>query len=343
MYEKKENIPATPARPGVLSARSDQMRAPIVEDDVRAVQERFRAVLSRESAALRAEGSRLFERLARPNWSVEWNLPRWLGEAHRINDDQKGRLVSANILGLGYVRLYDDRADADQAPNDRQLSLRLEALLLEAAREEYRDLIGDEPWFWGLFNDHLECWREAVQHDLGGMTAGALEADPCPQLSEIGRPLLIGCAAVCSLAGARSQLAAVEEPVRHYLAAAVLYDHLKDWQADLAAGRRNVFIRWMMRGEPRRQAGHDPLQAMYVALTNVPQVHGYVRLLLGQLERGVDLAQAAKMEGFAWHLQALHAEASESARSMMSGMDKLLSQAQAMLLSGKRYAQDFKR
>jgi hypothetical protein len=343
LKELEDAVQATPTHLRAVSTKSHPTPAPIDHDDIRFMRERLRDVLSRESPAVRAEGGRLFERLAGPNWSVEWNLPHWLGFRYGLPAAQQRQLVAANVLGLAYVRLVDDRHDSENAEGQTDVSLQLEDVLLEAASGEYRQLLGDAAWFWSRFENRLERWRMALQHDLNWTGRTALEADPCTQLADIGAPLMIGCAAVCVLSGALGELEKLEAPVRHYLAAAVLYDHLKDWQADLAAGRSNVFVRWMLHAEAGAAIGVDPLTGMYAALTDVRQVELYTGLVLDQLVKGIDRARAVGMEGFADHLQGLHAEASESALSMVAGMEALLTQAHAILFSKQRPGYDILR
>ncbi|MFN2147450.1 MAG: hypothetical protein ACK2T2_03600 [Anaerolineales bacterium] len=120
--------------------------------------------------------------------------------------------------------------------------------------------------------------------------------------------------------------------MRHYLAAAVLYDHLKDWKADATANRPNAFIQWMLRINEPDLPGSPSLADILVSFADVKRVEAYIAVLLIQLDAAIQLAQAAGLRGFSQHLMALALEAKESAALMLERIEGMLAEAHEMLL-----------
>jgi hypothetical protein len=64
---------------------------PLRINDISRMRAAYRALLVPESKNVRACGMALFERIATGNWSVEWNLPRWLGSSLGLGElEQQG-------------------------------------------------------------------------------------------------------------------------------------------------------------------------------------------------------------------------------------------------------------
>jgi len=327
----KNELPTLPRNPSTSPAARPQL-APIRVDDLERMRQEFQDLLKTEVGDVRELGQELFQRIAIVNWSVEWNLPRWLA-AESLTESQKRRLVVANVFGLGYVRLHDDRHDGEQTSWGRAAELRLEELLLEAARIEYRQLLGDSAWFWEQFDRHMLRWQQTIRSSSSWISGFNLDSISPTRLSDIGAPLLISCGAACMLAGNTSRLPAFEAPVRQYLAAAVLFDHLSDWQEDLAANRPNIFLEAMLAPYSGERDAASMLPAMYLALTGTEKVRRYVQLLLDQLEAGIGNAFKMSMRSFAQHLMALKDEASSSADLNLTRIEGMLAQAQNLLVS----------
>jgi hypothetical protein len=306
--------------------------APLNPRDVDRMFSRFHAEFVDETSFLRDAGLSTFDRIADSRWSVEWNLSRWLAEAARIPESRLQHLVAANVLGLAYVRLVDDRLDGESPVLDPGTSRRLEATFFGAAQREYRQLLGTSVWFWERFTHYHSVWQLAVRNARSRPFYLVAEDPASGGLVDPGAPLLISCAAVCELCGDRSLLKALEAPVRHYLAAAVLYDHLKDWKADATANRPNAFIQWMLRINEPDLPGSPSLADILVSFADVKRVEAYIAVLLIQLDAAIQLAQAAGLRGFSQHLMALALEAKESAALMLERIEGMLAEAHEMLL-----------
>lgn len=327
-----QDEPLTPAGNHGSSSNAGLQLAPLRFDDLEHMGHTFQSLLETEDETIRKLGQALFQRIAVLNWSVEWNLPHWLG-AGSLTEDQERRLVTANVLGLGFIRLHDDRQDGEQLSTDHAAGLRLEGLLLEAAKNEYTELLGDSAWFWEQFDRHMQSWEQMMRSSSSWILGLDFESISPTHLSDIGAPLLISCDAICSLTGKTSRYSDFQAPVRHYLAAAVLFDHLKDWQEDLAAGRANIFIETMLAPYSGERDASSMMPAMYLALTRTEVVRCYIQLLLDQLEAGIGDALKMHMLGFAQHLDALKDEASSSADLSLARIEGLLVQAQGLLVS----------
>jgi hypothetical protein len=211
---------------------------------VRAVSAAFVAGVDRIAPALVVPATRLLARLARPNWSMEWHLPRWLGEPLGVEPAHWRSLMLSNVYGLAYVRLQDDLADGEAGDLPRDVLTPLCSALYALWTGEYLAQFGADPLFWDRFRCYLSQWIEAT---LDG-DASEIER-PAPfspegrmQLAHRGAPLKICCAGTALLANRPELLDDLEGAVDHLLAAAVLLDHASDWVADLDAGRYNAFV-----------------------------------------------------------------------------------------------------
>ena len=89
----------------------------------------YGAALADEPAALADCGGRLLDRISPPNWALEWSLPGWLGNAHRLDTPTIADLTLANVFGLAYVKLQDDLLDGEVGGDDRQAALLLSLVL----------------------------------------------------------------------------------------------------------------------------------------------------------------------------------------------------------------------
>jgi hypothetical protein len=69
-----------------------------------------------------------------------------------------------------------------------------------------------------------------------------LDAPPTRALTDLGAPLKLSAYAVCHLTAHASALPALNALLDHALLAAVLHDHVMDWESDLRAGRWNFFV-----------------------------------------------------------------------------------------------------
>lgn len=298
--------------------------------DVARMRARFDLLLATQPESLQRYGRLLFERIAVSNWSVEWNLARWLGARSGLTAIHQERLVAVNVFGLGYIRLHDDRRDGERQEADEVAARALEALLFEAASGELHELVGEDPSFWHSFEAIMAGWEQAAIDPAADIDVRSMSPAQIDRLADIGAPLLITCAACAALGPGIPEHGAMEKPVRHYLSAAVLYDHMKDWADDLAAGRPNLFVAAMLENQPENP-DHDTIrQQIQRALIQIHDVQSYSALVIQELVRGADAAQALGMETFAQHLRALAGQANETGAQTLEGIQQYLMQGTAL-------------
>jgi hypothetical protein len=294
--------------------------------DVARVASAFVRATSGLPPALRSAGERLFDRLASPNWTVEWGLPRWVGESRGLSEWTCARLVEANVLGLGYVRLADDARDGEAGPLEHPAVRPLADYLYSAAIGVYESLIGHHPWFWGRAEQFLAEWRMVGRHLL---TLDALHADDDEILSlaHIGSPLQIGVAAVCAFAHQERELARLTLPVRRYLAATVLLDHMADWREDVGDGRPNLFVRALLGSA----SPPGPVQAirrqMAEAMLEPQRAQAFLERVIGQLRLAVGDCRRASLDKFADALTELEARTVEASGRLDGEIRSLLRRA----------------
>jgi hypothetical protein len=166
-------------------------------------------------------------RLSPDRWTIEWNLPSWLGRRFDLDPRLVEALVRSNVLGLLSIRLEDDLEDGDVPRADITDVRALARLAFDAAVSEY------EPWFdaaspvWSFLEQSMAEWR-----------AGASGAG----LSARGAPIRIAGYACCVHAGRLDLWPKLEASLDHAVTGLVLYDQFCDWEIDLAAGRWNAFV-----------------------------------------------------------------------------------------------------
>jgi hypothetical protein len=212
--------------------------------DVHRVQAAFFAAVARLAPGLMPAAHDLLERIATPNWALEWCLPLWVGENLGLPHDTQRLLMLSNVFGLGYVRVQDDLTDDEAAKAPREEALALSTLLYHLWMDAYRDLFSAHPAFWPRLDAILGEW---VQATLAGNQPNAGAAWPLTeparlQLAHRGAPLKLAPGGACLLAGKDGLIPTWDEALEHLLAAMVLFDHAQDWRDDLAAGRYNAFI-----------------------------------------------------------------------------------------------------
>ena len=83
-------------------------------------------------------------------------------------------------------------------------------------------------------------WRNSDESPAHAF--GAYTNQDFLRLAHRGAPLKIGCVAACLLADRSDVIPGLTTAVDCLLVGAVLLDHVKDWRADLAAGRYNAFV-----------------------------------------------------------------------------------------------------
>ena len=228
-----------------------------------AVSARFDAAMAKLPAESAAAGRHLLERISTPNWTLEWSLPFWLGNALGLAPVSSRELVLSNVYGLAYVRLHDDLLDDEMG----DLRLRDEAdSLLETLYplwiSVYRGLFGPDSPFWHHLDEYLAQWRRSAQPPT--VLFRAFTPADFWHLAHRGAPLKVCCAAACLLADRTSAIPALTEAIDFWLVAAVLLDHAHDWAADLARGRYNAFVDYLVDG-PQTPDRHEENQRTVLA------------------------------------------------------------------------------
>jgi hypothetical protein len=180
----------------------------------------------------------LLERLPPARWTLEWHLPWWLGQAFGLDAAVSREIVLSNVLGLGSIRLQDDLADGEVPAAEIDAARQLAAVLYDAALEPYRDWFDAGSPFWGHLEERMAAWRSASS------------------LASRGAPLHVAAIATCLLAGRMDAYSTLEPCLDHALEALVRYDHVADWEADLANGRWNAFVAAASTG-PQVPDAHD--------------------------------------------------------------------------------------
>ncbi len=180
----------------------------------------------------------LLERLPPARWTLEWYLPWWLGHAFGLEAAVSREMVLSNVLGLGSIRLQDDLADGEVAPADIDGAGILAAVLYDAALEPYREWFTPASAFWSELDRRMTEWRRSAAEDLAAR----------------GAPLHVSAAAASMLGGHSSVDPSLVACLDRALEALVRYDHVSDWEADLDAGRWNVFVAAVTSGAQTRAA-----------------------------------------------------------------------------------------
>ena len=204
----------------------------------------YGAALAGEPAELAEFGARLLDRLAPPNWTLEWSLPGWLGSVHGLDTSTIADLTLANVFGLAYIKLQDDLLDGEVGGDDRQAALLLSSVLHRKWLLVYSGLFPGGSLFWRYFEQYMTQWVRATwvsRHEHSKPWTAWGEEDLLI-LGHRGAPLKICAAAACLLAQRAELIPQLESALDHLLIGAVLLDHALDWVKDLTAGRYNAFV-----------------------------------------------------------------------------------------------------
>lgn len=313
------------------------MRDPLLwhadDPDVRAVRMDFDAGILRIAPALVEPAKQLMQRLARPNWTMEWYLPRWLGEAMGVPPAAWRSLMLSNVYGLGYVRLQDDLSDGDVSELTGDALPPLSTALYALWMDEYLAQFGDEPAFWDRFRCYLSQWIEATLGNDGpaSVTLTPLSAESRARLAHRGAPLKICCAGLGILAGRREAIDELEKAIDHLLAAAVLLDHAADWVSDLDAGRYNAFVGFaspLPQDAAHREVNRQRVrEELYLGAAARP----YYETVRDEIRAADQIALAIGCEGLQTFLAWLDAETVTASQQLAAAVREQLHAAAAEL------------
>ena len=255
-----------------------------------------------ENAAL---ALRVLERLDPARWPLEWHLPWWLGRELALQPDIARDLVVSNILGLAAIRLRDDLRDGDLKGTDEHAASLVSAALYEAAVQTYRSLFEPTSELWAELALRMAEWQSACDD---GTAPPDLDADAdglTHFLARRGAPLKISAFAVCLLAGRTDVYGRVARYLDHVLAAMVLFDHVCDWQDDVAAGRWNAFVA-AVSTTPQSLTNRERNRSdVLVALLAQAPVATYLERISIQLDRAAETAAQLEMTLLVGHVAAI--------------------------------------
>jgi hypothetical protein len=186
----------------------------------------------------------LLARISPPNWTLEWSLPGWLGDALGLSIDKIREVTLGNIFGLAYVRLHDDLNDERYTDEERAETLALATRLYQRWLAMYIRLLGDNSQFWSHFERYLDQWLQASLHSnqLPAIPFDRYDETHFLALSHRGALIKVCAAATCLLTGRQELLPQLERCLDQLMSGAVLLDHAADWREDLEAMRPNVFV-----------------------------------------------------------------------------------------------------
>jgi hypothetical protein len=161
-------------------------------------------------------------------------------------------------------------------------------------------------------------WKAATENNGQPRPADGSVGDADPdrtlgQLSRRGAPLKISAYAVCLVMKRTAAFPAIERCLDHALAAMVLYDHVCDWQDDLASGRWNAFVAataTSQGAEDRQPAeGLQPARAgVLAALMSGDAIERSFARIHAELEQAVAASDGIGIPALSAHLRDLVAQ-----------------------------------
>ena len=275
-----------------------------------AINSRFSAALADQPVELGEFGARLLARVSPPNWTLEWSLPGWLGEPLGLHERSVVELTLANVFGLAYIKLQDDLMDGEISEAERTTALLLADVLHRKWLLVYIGLFpGDSP-FWVHFERYMAQWGAATWRSQRAPAKPFRDYEDADwrSLGHRGAPLKTCPAAVCLLTQHESVLVKLEEALDYLLTGAVLFDHVRDWSADLAAGRHNAFVAytsgWPQTPDYREANRRTVMQEILVGRTG----QAYFELLGCEISAAQAIAHCEGFGTFARYLKWLGGE-----------------------------------
>jgi hypothetical protein len=278
--------------------------------DTSAIFEVYRARAEAAGAQAMPLALRLWERLDPGHWSLEWHLPVWLGDAFGLTRDVSSQIALSNVLGLASIRLRDDLDDGEVDRVDVPAAEALSAAFYRAALEPYSRLFPDGAPFWGRLDRWMAEWRATAHEEP---SSGADEGKGAWHPASRGAPLKISAFAICALASRARDFPIVEACLDDALAAMVLYDHARDWQEDLTAGRWNAFVALSSRhpqSPPHREANRASVLAAMLAGGTTARYFARIR---ARLELAIVTANRLELTELAAYLSELMASTDREA------------------------------
>ncbi len=283
----------------------------LADADVAALKARFTAGVESLAPQLAPAARALLLRISLPNWTLEWSLPRWIGEAIGLPAETCADLALANVFGLGFVRLQDDLADAEVPAAEQPAALLLSTTLYQRWISCYLRLFDRQPAFWPIFERDLTQWVRATGDSRTPFTQpfsrwGDAEFQ---RLGERGAPLKIGAAGACLLAERAELIPRLEKALDHLLIGAVLLDHAQDWPHDLDAGRHNAFVAFASPLPQTPERGEENRRAVLQELMLGQGARPYFALLQTEFRAAIGAARDAGIPALCDYITWLHNQA----------------------------------
>jgi hypothetical protein len=252
------------------------------DSDVIAVRQAYQLALQDLAAPLAEAGQRTLDQISSPNWTLEWFLPRWLGDSYNLPTHTTQELMLGNVLGLGFLRLVDGLIDDENRVAGPATTISLATLFYHLALRHYHLLLQSHPDVMDAVDDYLRQWANAIHSSNTGFTGGfrALKQDQFQSLAQLGAPLKICCVVACSLARQEHVQEDLLLCIEHYVISAVLLDHFKDWQEDLRAGRDNIFVDAITQGFKEPLSGEQLRKRVFEAILTGGGPQGYFSIIL---------------------------------------------------------------
>ena len=252
------------------------------------------------------------------DWTLEWSLPGWLGDALHLPAGPTADLTLANVVGLAYVRLRDDLMDGEIPEGDRRTALMLATALYRTWLLAYTDMFASGSPFWAFFEQYMAQWAGATLHDDPSAARRFSEYDDLDlrRLGARGAPLKICAAGACLLAGRGERIPQLEAALDHLLIGAVLLDHARDWADDLAVGRYNALV---AHASPLAQAAEHAEANRRAVLQELMVGKGarpYFAVLRQQLQTAIDGSRAAGVPALAEYVTWLRNQADAYGRQV---------------------------
>lgn len=289
----------------------------IHDGDRAAVAGEFEDALRRLPPEMAQAGRALVERIATPNWALEWGLPRWLGGALDLPEDSIAALVVSNAFGLATVRLIDDLVDGELDPGQREGMMLLATALHGEWLRRYGRLFGGASLFWEFQQQATLDWLGAtdpVDVPPQDLFASA-EPDALLWLARRGAPLRLCGVGACLLGSREATIPVVEAAVNRLLVAGVLLDHAHDWADDLRAGRYNALVAYY---DPQQgvQPGEAGRRAVLEALLLGDGGQAYFSIIEGQVQAAREAASEIPCPELAGYLDWFSARTTEYGRGL---------------------------
>ena len=275
------------------------------------VKAEFRTALADEPFAVAELGTHTLNRLAPPNWTLEWSLPGWLGATLGLDPATVASLTLANVYGLTTIKLHDDLLDGEVAADDQPVAPLLAAALHRKWLLTYARLLPGESLFWDHFEPYMVQWTQATWASRRGWSTPFADWGDAEllRLAHRGAPLKSCAAAACLLAHQGGRLAQFETALDRLLAGAVLLDHAVDWSDDLEGGHFNAFVAYCssLPQSPLHRAANRRAVLAELAAGNAGRP--YFRWLRHELRTAQVMTRAAGCEPLARYLTWLLAAA----------------------------------